>query len=127
MMIQNKLTSEVAAMNKATVMEIVREAANKHGFEFLQYGNDVSIRDGKDWGTAWVNFSIWERDFDWDQESLTVKVRVEVTAATSRMGGNQSIEDLRKAADTISRAADLVEELKSMDLTYTVSYKKEEK
>ena len=114
-------------MNKATVMEIVREAANKHGFEFLQYGNDVSIRDGKDWGTAWVNFSIWERDFDWDQESLTVKVRVEVTAATSRMGGNQSSEDLRKAADTISRAADLVEELKSMDLIYTVSFKKEEK
>ena len=104
-------------MTKATVMEIIREAANKHGFEFEQIGNFQQITDGKDWSKSWVNFTITEKA-EWNDG--TIDVRVTVSAATARMGGSQTAEDLRKAAETISRAADLVVELENKELVYTV-------
>lgn len=104
-------------MTKATVMEIIRETANKRGFEFEQIGNYQQIMDGNDWSKSWVNFTINEKA-EWKDKEITV--RVTVTAATARMGGSQTVADLRKAAETISRAADLVEELESKELTYTV-------
>ena len=106
-------------------MEIIRETANKHGFEFEQPNRHVAtIRDGKDWSKAWVNFTIWENP-SWDLETRTVTVALKITAATARMGGNQTVEDLRKAADAITRAANLVEELEDMNLAYTASIDKE--
>lgn len=104
-------------MTKATVMEIIRETANKHGFEFEQIGNFQQIMDGKDWSKSWVNFTISE-SAKYDEGVFTVAVKV--TSSIARMGGSPTAGDLRKAAETITRAADLVEELESKELTYTV-------
>lgn len=111
-------------MDRSSAMEIVRETANNYGFEFLQTERAAFIRDGIDWSKSWVNFTIFE-DPTWDLESGTITVAVRFAAATARMGGNQTVEDLLKAADTIRAAAKLIEKLNSMSLTYTVSTGKE--
>lgn len=111
-------------MNRADAMEIIRVTANEHGFEFEQYGNQYNIRDGFDWLKSWVNFTIFE-DPTWNTKSSTIIIKITVAAATARMGGSQSINDLYTAADTIKRAADLVSELNDKGLSYTVDMKKE--
>ena len=113
-------------MTRATAMEIIREAANKHGFEFEQTGRMAVIRDGREWRDAWVNFMIG-KSTDWSElKDRKVTVKLNFSAAIAQMGGDREIEDLRKAAETITRAADLVEELNSLELNYTVNIDEEE-
>jgi len=113
-------------MIKADAMEIIRKTANKHGFEFEQTSRMAVIRDGMEWRDAWANFTITE-NHDWsDLKNRKVTVMLHFAAATARMGGDQTVADLRKAADTITRAADLVEELEGMNLAYTIDIDKEE-
>ena len=111
-------------MNRSDVMEIIRETSNNYGFEFLQNERTTIIRDGIDWSKSWVNFTIFE-DPTWDLESGTITTAVRFAAATARMGGNQTVEDLLKAANTIRAAAKLVEKLNSMNLIYTINMAKE--
>lgn len=112
-------------MKKADVFEMIRDTANKYGFEFEQNGNYAAIRDGWDYSNSWVNFTIYETPH-WDMTKNTVEVEVTVKAAISQMGGHPTVETLRKAAETISRAADLVEALAAMKLAYTVEMKEGE-
>jgi len=112
-------------MNRSDAMETIREAANKHGFEFDQTNSCVAINDGLDWREAWVNFTIYETP-EWNHAEKTVTVRITAAAATARMGGSQTTKDLRTAANAITRAADLVDELNGMNLSYTISFEEEQ-
>ena len=109
---------------KSDAMEFIREAANRHGFEFVDDRWGASIKDGLDWNNAWVNFTIHEDVGAYDAEELSCEFFLSVTASPSRMGGNTTPEDLREAADHLSRAADLVEELSSITLVYKRYIKK---
>lgn len=106
--------------DRSEVMEILREAASWHGFEFSEDEWGERITDGKDWSSAWVNFHIAEEQVGEfvNEEEVYCDMKIVVSASVSRMGGNHTVEDLRKAADVISRAANLVEELSAKELTY---------
>lgn len=105
-------------------MELIRDSAIRHGFEFVEDGFGSHIRDGHDWSKAWVNFTISDEDCDFDFIEECYYFSVVVTASPCRMGGNNTIKDLREAADHLSRAADLVEELSSITLVYKRYIKK---
>ena len=113
-------------MDKKTAIEIIKNAAEKHGFEFIQRGSDIQIRDGDNWFKSWVNFTVSDmEDVHWNMKDHTITEKFKVTAAVSRMGGNPSVEELLEAADSIKRAAELVAELEGQDLTYTVSFEED--
>lgn len=104
-------------MKKENAMEIIREKANAHGFEFENGNSGWHIRDGKDHWSAWVNFTIKE-DFNWIMAERKIVCDISVQASIAQMGGNPTVEELLKASDIIKRAAELVAELNSMKLSY---------
>lgn len=110
-------------MEKKAAIQIIKNAAKRHGFEFIQRGEDVQIRDGDNWFKSWVNFTVCDsEEIKWNLKEHTIKAKFAVTAAISRMGGNPSVEELLEAADSIKRAAELVAELEQTDLEYTLNF-----
>lgn len=104
-------------MKRADVVEYIREAANKHGFEFENNEHSMNIRDGWDWSESWVNFTIHE-NAKWIMAENRVEIALDFSASISKMGGSPDVDDLLKASDTIKRAAELIDELKKMNLSY---------
>lgn len=101
-------------MTKQEVHEIIKSKAAEYGFigEESNWGiNGLTIREPD---VHTVNFTISE---DWNWEARTITLRVRASIAT--MGGAPSADELMKAADTIRRAAELVKDLETIDLTYT--------
>ena len=113
-------------MDKKTAIEKIKNAAEKHGFVFVQRGNDVQIKDGDNWLKSWVNFTVLDmEDVHWNMKEHTITERFKVTASVSRMGGHTNVRELLAAADSIKRAAELVAELEQTDLEYTINFDEE--
>ena len=105
-------------MKKEEVLNTISKMAIENGFEFVQDSFGWRIRDGVSWSESWVNFT-WHEDTDWSLvKERKVTTTITFSASIARMGGNPSVNDLLIAADTIKRAAELVEKLNAEHFEY---------
>ena len=101
---------------------VLREIGNQFGFEAVQisFGEFYMVK------AEYVNFTVhssWENS-SW--EDMIERRSISLSASISRMGGNMTVDDLRAAADEISRAAAFVEKVNEMKIVIERHYKKEE-
>ena len=105
-------------MKKADIKKLIKETANKYGFEVYHRANgfeDIGICD--DYNERYVNFTIYE-DPKWIMETNTVEITVRVTAAISRMGGKMTADDLMNASIEIRKAAMMIDDLDKVEMKY---------
>ena len=110
-------------MTKEQVIAIIKEAAERHGFTTCKYSMTRLIEIKEPGETHFLNFTIWERvapDADWSRREVTMNLHF--CASLACMGGEPTPEDLLMASDIIRRGAELVKELESMNLSYTVTH-----
>lgn len=110
-------------MKKREAENKIREIIRKHGFE-VETDMRNALPGVKRTDAAVISFIIQEHpDFgSFRPEEKTVNANVEISASICRMGGSPTAEELLEAADQIRRGAELVADLQSMNLSYTIEF-----
>ena len=106
-------------MTREKAIDRITKAARTAGFKVEEnspYMGFVTIwDDDRD-----VNFW-WKMNTHWDVANGTITESPRLSAAVARMGGNPTVDELLKTADTVRRAAHLVQQVNSWELCYTVT------
>lgn len=99
--------------------EAIRDAAARHGFD-----TDIpAMRDFPSVAAENLNFLFTPTvDPASDWKSGKVRISVAASASVSRMGGDPTPDELLRTADEIRRGAELLRELRHMELFYTVKF-----
>ena len=107
-------------MTGTEIVATIKEAAKRHGFSTGENEGaalPIVIRECD----AFARVSIWNQpDYEKsDFEKRMVVYKLDIRADICRMGGTDTPEELRAAAEQIRRTAELAKELREMELSYT--------
>lgn len=103
------------------VAEIIKETAEKHGFS-TEWDTLKGFPDIVQEKEALAHIGVWVPiNYEkYDKESGTAIYKPEIRTWICHMGGAKTPEELLEAAEQIRRVAELAEELRGLDLSYTI-------
>lgn len=105
-------------MTKIEAENIIREAAERHGFTVDHYTFNGALYI-HEYDTHYLNFVIHRKTCSVDQERSRCTFRLSFSAALAMMGGNLTPDDLLQAAKIIHDGAMLIKELNAAELICT--------
>lgn len=103
------------------VAEIIKETAEKHGFSTegdISKGFPHIVQKRGDVARLLICVPIDYEEYD--KESGIAVYKPEIRTAVLHMGGEKTPEELLEMTQQIRRVAELAQELRGMDLSYTV-------
>ena len=104
-------------MTKAQINRIIKETAEKHGFDISEGTGFDGLSEIK---SEELNFMYNVRhteNTDW--KNGIVELKLTVSASVRKMGGHPTIEELFNTAEEIDSGAQVLEELERIDLIWT--------
>ena len=108
-------------MTKQEIAEIIESKAAKYGFQMRKVSLGWMTPQGDN---TFARVEIFAKDNSektcWEERRVWVDIKAE--GSICRMGGNTTPEQLLKAADEITRAARMVEEIQNMNLSYIETF-----
>ena len=103
---------------KSEVMEIIEKTILGYGFEVeLENTGFPNVKRKND---SYISITIRKQEdpetFDFEKRTSIANIVIDISVC--QMGGAPDINELKKAADEIKKGAELVEELRKMELSY---------
>lgn len=108
-------------MTKEAICKTLEEITAQHGFtcEHSSFSWLPLVRQtSEDYANV-----IFSDHWDFDLETMTCTIKITAQARVCRMGGNDTYDDLMRAAEQIKKAAYLAQTVNDMGLSYTKSLK----
>ena len=107
-------------MTKAQINRIIKETAEKHGFDTTEEAGFQGFSEIKSEELNFMYDVRYTENTDWQKGIIEMKLTV--SASVRKMGGHPTIEDLFNTAEEIDSGAQLLEELENMDLTWIETF-----
>lgn len=105
-------------MTMIEVENIIREAAERHGFTVDHYTFNGALYI-HEYDTHYLNFVIHRRTISVDRERNRYSFRLSFSATLATMGGNPTPDELLRASEIIRDGAMLIKELNAAELICT--------
>lgn len=107
-------------MTKEAICKALEEIITQYGFTFTYTGFSwlpMVNQTSEDY--AGITF---RENWDFDQENRSCTTTITCQGRVCRMGGNDTFDDLMRAADQIKRAAHLAQAVNDMKLAFTEAW-----
>lgn len=108
-------------MSKQEIAEVIERKAAEYGFEIERYTTSWSTRQTRE---SYVRIDILEKENDekssWEDRKAWRDIKA--SGSICQMGGDETPEELLKAAEEIARGARFAAELNSLGLSYTYTF-----
>lgn len=108
-------------MTKQEVQNIIESKGKEYGFKMRK--TTVGWMSEQT-GESFARVEIFAKDNNekssWEDHRIWLDIEAE--GSICRMGGTTTVEELKKAAEEIGRAARMVEEIRSMNLSYIETF-----
>ena len=104
-------------MTKKEIAEIIESKAAEYGFEIQRYPVGWATRQtGESYIRIDINENENEEKSDWDAHKIWLDLEAE--GSICKMGGRNTPEELKEAAEEIAKGAKFAAEINSMALSY---------
>ena len=104
-------------MTKAQINRIIKETAEKHGFDTTEEAGFQGFSEIKSEELNFIYDVRYTENTDW--KNGIVELKLTVSASVRKMGGHPTIEELFNTAEEIDSGAQVLEELERIDLIWT--------